>query len=337
MADSPFLPNSNIQIAWDSTSLDLLKTCPRKYQYVMLEGWSTKGDNLHLRFGGEFHAALHNYDRMIAQGIDHEEALRETIHALLITSVDFTVQPDPDRSRDPAKYKNRDSLIRTVVHYLDERQHDPLKTVVLPDGRPAVELSFRFSLDFGPDPRLPYVDELGPAAEMVKAAYTTEFYMLCGHLDRVAEDANGDKYVEDHKTTTSTPGSYYFDQYEPSNQMSLYSLAGEVVLEAPIRGVAINAVQLLLEPPYARFVRGFTFRNRDQLVEWQQDLAYWLKLAEFFAESNYWPQNDTACTKYGGCPFQRVCSKAPPVREIYLKSDFIQLPPEERWNPLANR
>jgi hypothetical protein len=232
--------------------------------------------------------------------------------------VDFRPVPDPDRSRDPARYKNRESLIRTVVYYLDQRQQDALTTVVLPDNRPAVELSFRFSLDFGPDK-------------------TEELYLLCGHLDRVAEDANGDKYVEDHKTTTTTPSSYYFDQYEPSNQMSLYSLAGEVVLEAPIRGVAINAVQLLLETPYARFVRGFTFRNRDQLVEWQQDLAYWLKLAEFFADSNYWPQNDTACTKYGGCLFQRACSKSPTVRQIYLKSDYVQLSVEERWNPLANR
>jgi hypothetical protein len=32
-AVSPFLPGTKIQFAWDSTSLGMLKTCPRLYQY----------------------------------------------------------------------------------------------------------------------------------------------------------------------------------------------------------------------------------------------------------------------------------------------------------------
>ena len=39
---SPFLPATHIQYAWDSTSLGYLKTCPRLYQYIMIEGWQSQ-------------------------------------------------------------------------------------------------------------------------------------------------------------------------------------------------------------------------------------------------------------------------------------------------------
>jgi hypothetical protein len=345
MTDSPFLPGTHIQYAWDSTSIGLLKTCPRLYQYTIIDGYQPKGESVHLRFGGEFHQALWNYDKMIAEDIPHEEALREAVHAMMITTADWRPVPDPSNARDPRKYKNRESLIRTVIYYLDHRRNDPLKTYRLANGDAAVEVSFRFELAFGPEAGVERKDlEIRDATtgEYLDTArkgvgVAAQPYLLCGHLDRVCEDSNGDLFIEDHKTTTSTPGQYYFAGYEPNNQMSLYTTAGQVVLEAPVRGVAINAVQLLLEPPYARFVRGFTFRNAEQLDEWQTDLARWLQLAEWYAENEYWPQNDTACDKFGGCRFRDVCSKAPSVRHIYLKSDFTQLAEDERWNPLKPR
>lgn len=348
-APSPFLPGTKIQFAFDSTSLGLLKTCPRLYQYTMLEGWAAKSDNIHLRFGAEFHSALWNYDNMVATGMDHEEAVRETVHALCITSADFdpkpALTPDGDlyNPRDPARYKNRESLWRTVIYYLDHRRNDTLKTYIMADGTPAVELSFRFELDWGPDaanvPTWNYKDGDFPTDGSYKLPGSSHPrpYLLCGHLDRVCVDPQSNLYIEDHKTTTSTPGPYFFDQYSPSNQMSLYTTAGQIVLNAPVHGVAINAVQLLLEHPWAHFSRGFTFRTPAQLAEWQTDLSRYLQLAEWYAENDYWPQNDTACGLYGGCKFRKICSKSPSVREVYLRSDFVQLPPEQRWNPLSVR
>ena len=118
--------------------------------------------------------------------------------------------------------------------------------------------------------------------------------------------------------------------------MTLYSLAGQVVIDSPVRGVIIEAAQILLDKPN-RFVRGFTYRTQDQLNEWIADLRYTLSLAESFAEAGHWPMNDTACDKFGGCKFREVCSKSPSVRKIWLASDFTQLPENERWNPLKAR
>jgi PD-(D/E)XK nuclease superfamily len=317
---SPFLPGTKIQYAWDSTSLGYLKTCPRLYQYTMIDGYTSKEESVHLRFGGEYHQALHDYDLSRAEGIPHNDAVFDVIRELLIRTFDYA----PDSDTKAGKYKSREALIRTVIWYLDAcRQNDNFSTYIMANGKPAVELSFRFELAFSPE-RGEFTD-----------SNQKQPYLLCGHLDRVCDDGDGNLYVEDHKTTTTTLSDYFFNQFEPSNQMSLYSFGGQMVLEAPIRGVIINGVQLMVDS--SRFVRGFTFRTKDQLEEWVTDLSRWLALAEWYAESGYWPQNDTACDKFGGCRFRKVCSKSPSVREIFLKSDFNKLDEKDRWNPLVPR
>lgn len=309
--ESCFLPNTFTQFAWDSTSLGLIKTCPRLYQYTMIEGWSTKGEAIHLRFGIEYHQALHDYELAKADGMDHEHALRSTIAQLLVRILDFN--PNPQTNSE--QLKTRDHLVRTVVWYLDHFIDDPAKTVILDNGKPAIELSFKFELDWGPQ-------------------QSNQPFLLCGHLDRVV-DFQDDFFVMDRKTTTSTPGPYYFNQFEPNNQMTLYSLASQVILSSPVKGVIIDAAQIAVG--FSRFTRSFTYRTKDQLEEWLWDLKYLLVQAETYATEEYWPMNDTACDKFGGCKFRGICSKSPQVREQFLKSNFIKLEEKDRWNPLKKR
>lgn len=337
-APSPFLPGTNIQYAWDSTSLGMIKTCARLYQYTMIEGWSAKEESVHLRFGGEYHQALHDYDLSRAAGISHDDSVFDVVRELLIRTADF--KPDPDTKA--GKYKSREALIRTVIWYLDGiRQNDNYSTYIMANGKPAVELSFRFELAFGPEAGVDHgttCNEEGSPREQVNLSQP---YLLCGHLDRVCTDGT-DLYIEDHKTSTMTLGDYFFDQFSPNNQMSLYTFAGEMVLEAPVKGVIINGVQIMISDPVtkepaSRFVRGFTFRTKDQLEEWVTDLSRWLALAEWYAENNYWPMNEASCGNFGGCKFRGICSKSPQVREIYLKSNFTKLEANKRWNPMRSR
>ena len=312
-AESPFLPGTNIQWAWDATSIGYLKTCPRLYRYIMIDGWRGREESVHLYFGQELHTAMQEYHICRAASLSHEESLYETVRNLLIRTYGWKT----DESTKAGRYKNRGTLVRVVIDVLDNYnlgQEDPAKAYIKEDGTAAVELSFRFELDFGPSEVRPYT--------------------LCGHLDRVV-NFQDDLFVVDYKTTTTTPGSYYFDQWEPNNQMSLYSLASQVILDSPVKGVIIEAIQIKLEEyPLTRCVRGFTYRTDAQGEEWLNDLAYWLGLAEHYAENNHWPQNDTACDKYGGCQFRKVCSKSPTVRDVFLKAEFTK---GERWNPLKTR
>jgi len=330
---SPFLPGTNIQVAWDSTSLGWLKVCPRLYYYQMVEGWSSNEESVHLRFGQEYHHALQDYDISRASGIKHNDAVHDTIRELLIRTGDF----NPDH-----KVKTRSSLVRTVIWYLDQFQHEQTRTHILADGKPAVELSFRFELDWGP--RAATVDESdlpGPLKDFVSSKLQPQPYVLSGHLDRVVS-LNDDLFVMDRKTTTAAPGAWFFSQFEPDNQMSLYSFAGQVVLGTPVRGVIIDAAQILEDE--SRFGRGFTYRTSAQTQEWVADLHYWLTLAEQYAVNNYWPMNDKSCGHYRsekddrtGCPFRSICGKDPSVRETFLKTQFTKLAPEDRWNPIKPR
>lgn len=325
---SPYLPGTRIRYAWDSTCLESFKRCPRLYYYQYIEGWQKPGDNVDLRFGQEYHSALESYDWYRFgdnehEGIDHEAAIHYVVRELLERTANFR----PDH-----KYKNRHNLIRSVIWYLDKFKNDPAKTVILESGKPAVELSFRFELDWGPKGglKMQRADESGYDITNIQS----QPYLLCGHLDRIVE-FQGFNFIMDRKTTKSTPGDYYFDTYSPHNQMTLYTIAGQVCFEMPVKGVIIDAVQVAIE--FTRPVRGMTYRTPDYLDEWLDQLHYWLDQAEKCAVEDKWPLNDTSCDKYGGCKFREVCSKSPGVRQVYLKSNFVKLPEEEIWNPLRSR
>jgi PD-(D/E)XK nuclease superfamily len=324
---SPFLPGTQIQVAWDSTSLGWLKSCPRLYQYIMIEGWSPSGESVHLRFGQEYHHALQDYDLLRASGIKHNDAVHDTVRELLVRTSDF----DPDH-----KVKTRNSLVRSVIWYLDQFQREQTTTHILANGKPAVELSFRFELEWGPASA-----DKGWVGNETEKHNLGQPYILCGHIDRVVS-FNGDLFVLDHKTTTSAPGEWFYSQFTPDNQMSLYSFAGQIVLNAPVRGVIIDAAQI--KEDESAFGRGFTYRTPAQIAEWVQDLRYWLTLAEQYATANYWPMNDKSCGHYRsereertGCPFREICGKDPSVRETFLKTQFTKLKEDEKWNPLRSR
>jgi len=340
-APSCFLEGTFIQYAWDSTSLGYLKTCPRLYYYHMICGYIAKDESIHLRFGGEYHAAIQDFENFRASGHQYEDALRETLRLLLIRIRDW----DPDTGTKAGSYKNPRTLVQLVVDYFDNYREDAAKTVILENGKPAVELTFRFELDFGPkilsesliNQEIGFQRGLGRTEEDINPSKpATQPYLLCGHLDRVVS-MNDNIMVIDHKTTTSTLGDYWFNQFAPNNQMTLYTFAGKVVMDMEVKGVVIEGAQIGLEKFTTKFSRGFTYRSDDLIDEWLNDLEHHLNAAESFAEAGHWPMNDMSCDKYGGCRFRDICSKNPSVREHYLKSDFIQLPQEDRWNPLKSR
>src|ERR1700735_4326398 len=178
---SPFLPSTKIQFAWDSTSLGYLKTCPRLYQYIMIEGWSARDESIHLRFGIEYQKALEEYDAFRLSNTSHDEALASVVRNRLIAIRDW----DVDTSHRPGNYKNPRSLIQLVIDYLDHYKDDAATTVIRDDGTPATELSFRFELDWGPQaaPRIMEMNLIDGTA--TKDDTKWQPYLLCGHLDRV--------------------------------------------------------------------------------------------------------------------------------------------------------
>lgn len=298
------------QVAWDSTSLGWLKTCPRLYQYQMLEQWSPRSKGIHLAFGGWYAAALERYAHLRAEGTSHDAATVSVVRWLLaetwLPADTLTGTPGPWESNDP--YKNRYTLVRSFVWNVEERLTSPFTTYIRPNGAPAVELSFNFS-----------AFHIGG-----------EEITLSGHLDEVVE-ADGQRWVRDDKTTKSALNAQYFSHYTPNNQMSLYSIAGKIILNEPVRGVLVKAAQIGVG--FTRFVTQQVTRTEAVLSEWMNDTEFWITQARGFALKGYWPMNDLSCDKFGGCPFKKVCSVSPSHRAAWLEQDFVR----HEWNPLKAR
>jgi len=290
------------QFAFDSTSLGWSETCPRLYQYNMIDGWSRRHGNVHLEFGGHYATALEHFHKHLAAGLSREEALRIVVKEALTNTW------DAEHSR-PVEWdhhaKTRPNLLRTIIWYVDHFDPDPLHTVILPDGRPAVEYSFTLEL--------------------------ADNILYCGHIDRLVE-YNGDVYVQDQKTTGSTVTSRYFDRYAPDVQMSGYASAASIFYQSPVKGVIIDAAQIAVG--FSRFERGFTFRTPGQLEEWRTDTLNHIATIRRHTEAGYYPQNRTSCDKFGGCAFRGACSRSPEVRPAFLRADFEQT---RTWNPLEKR
>lgn len=311
-APSPFSQNIPLfQTAWDSTSLSWLKQCPTLYRYNMLEGWTSRSRGIHLHFGSLYATGVEHYAKQRAAGLTHDEA---TLSAVRTVFLESGTRDSNDNwtpwSPDPlVPEKNLYTLVRTLVWNLEDRLTSPFRTYIRPNGEAAVELTFNFSaFDIG-----------------------GETVGLSGHLDEVVETEDR-RWVKDDKTTKSALDANYRSHYSPHNQMSLYSIAGKVVLNEPVAGVLVRAAQVGVT--FSRFQTFQVPRPQAVLDEWMRDTEHHITLAREYALREEWPHNDTACHL---CAYKKVCAVSPSHRRSWLESDFIQKAPDQRWNPLKSR
>lgn len=297
-----------LQIALDSVSLGAYKTCPRYYFYSIRRGMTTVRKNEHIIFGLLLHSALEYYDRLKAgcSCWDHNRASLAAVRKAIIDSYGW-------ESSEPTK--TRQTLIRSVAWYLERFKDDPLDTYILPNGKPAVELSFRY--DTG-----------------ITVALTGETLLYCGHIDRLVT-RYGRPAITDRKTTKGGLDEYFFESFTPDNQISGYDAAGQVILPEPIDGeIIIDGIQVGVN--YTRFRRGYVSRNDESRQQWMKDLAFWhgqMAVCALTYGDSPWPQNDKACF---GCPFRRVCREPnQEIQEFVLTQSGYYVHSE--WNPLITR
>jgi hypothetical protein len=273
----------------------------------MVDGWQSRGLSHHLLFGQIYHSALETFDHQMASGAHRDDALHAAVRYTLMEAWQGG-EPWGDEK------KNTKTLLRTIIWYTEhfgEGEGDSLETLLLPDGRPALEVSFRF--------------EPGPTFTVAGTPI-----LLCGHLDRVVS-FSGTPSILDRKTTGGPLNQRYFDSFNPHLQMSLYTYAGQKLFNYPIARVIIDAAQVM--PDFSAFERGFTFRSSDNLLEFESNLQETLHLMERCAATGYYPQNPNACHNYGGCAFRSICLLSPSSRPNFLSANFDHRP----WNPLVER
>lgn len=277
------------QLRFNASSIKAAQRCLQYYEYtVKLK--LTRGTSPHLWFGDHIAKALQLFYVLRAKEVDRESAIRQVVLDRLIATWDYENDCPIDFEGGP---KNRANLIRTIVWYFEEYNKDYEVAVV--NGKPAVEL--QLEADIG------------------------EGVSLVGMLDR-AFIIDGTPYVMDQKTTGSTIGPRYWDQWKPNQQMWQYAFLSTVTFpELPIAGVMIDAMQIAVG--FTRFARNTTYRSPAELEEGLIETQYWIKVINAANEAGVYPRNPEGCSAFGGCAFRSVCSKSPEVRKNYLAHDFI--------------
>lgn len=291
-----------VQYAWSATTIKMAETCQRYYQYLMIEGWTSRSLGPHLRFGQHYATALEHFHKHLAEGMDRESAIIAVVREALVDTWDRTIVTNEEGETvalsapwdSGHNFKTRETLIRSIVWYLEQFKDDSALPVKLSTGAPAVELSFSLPVDNG-----------------------VEFV---GHLDRLADYVDN-LFVMDQKTSGSTISARFFEQFSPDTQMSLYIFAGQAVFGVPVKGVIIDAAQIAVG--FTRYERGMTFRTQGQLNEWYDDTMAVIQRTQHNTRENYFPMNPSACGNYGGCQFRAVCGRDPGVRKNFLAGDFI--------------
>lgn len=307
--------NPWLQLAWDSTSINALCLCPRYYLYNIIMGYHLTGEmSVDLKFGILIHSSAELYDRATASGATHEEATLSAFKSIINETWDDELKR-PWTSDEPTKTRN--TLLRTIVWYLDRYKDDNLKTHILPSGKPAVELPFRFGLD-----------------NLILDGFRSpndEEYLLCGYLDKVVS-WNEELWIRDLKTTKFELDELYFRQFTPNNQISLYSIAGSVVLHQNVDGVIIDGIQVQVNG--SKFLRKQIPRSASTLEQWLQDFFYRVKEAELYAEKQYYPMNPRSCGwGRNKCQYWSVCSSEPEAAFDLLENYYSR----RVWNPLEPR
>jgi hypothetical protein len=206
-----------------------------------------------------------------------------------------------------SKIRTRYHLLRALVWYFEQYRTEQMPVLMLADGSPAVEYSFR----------VPTGIELSDGTDLI----------YCGHFDSIVQ-FNDELLVRDIKTTKSITRQWAAG-FDLSHQMTGYIFGGKVGLERQVTGAVIDAIALQVGGcKYSRF---FTHRSNSQLGEFIQLLGYVGEQAERYALSGYYPLNTSACMF---CEFKSVCSQTPELRQGYLNYNFERKAP---WNPLRSR
>lgn len=347
----------NLQLAWTPSDLYALMFCPRFYQLTVLEGW--RGDSLDLEFGRLVHSALEAFDLALLASVPWEAAQLVAVRTALEESGTWddegqwhpwggqwleawrckgTEKYKPPGAARPRKcpyakvrawfpqpapsicgecgseietfwhylptspVKNRVTLLRAVVWYTEDFfESKRVCPFEFPDGTPGVELSFELPLPW--------------------KAQTGERYWLRGRLDGLAQFSN-EVYIRERKTTKGSLSKNYWAGFTPHVGVDTYDLVGSLLFpDLELRGVLVEAIQVGVT--FTRTAFQTLYRNEDQRAEHLEQIEWWVRLAESYADKAHWPMNKTSCRM---CDFRKICALERGKREQFLRADFTQRP-----------
>lgn len=289
----------------DSTMLTAFRSCLQKFKNEFILGRRPSALSIDLHAGACFASAIENVAKYTY--VDHYPlplALERAHTRFLFDWGDFEI---PEYKRTA---KTRERMWDAVESYFSTYPPDTdhVQPYRNPDGSPTFEFTFAIPLDhegFPPHPSgSPFL-------------YSGRFDMLGEYIRRPC--------VRDEKTTGSSIGQSWADQWNLRNQFIGYTWAcrelGIDLDTVIVRGIAIQKTQIV----HAEAIKVYSDALR---ARWLEQLRRDLWRIRKAWDDDYWDFNlADACSAYGGCPFATACSAPDPTP--WLENFAIR-----HWNPL---
>ncbi len=300
------MPDSDFPMAFDSTMIATFRSCPHKYWREYFQHWKRIEESPDLVAGKAFANGLEAArNAFFRDGIkDPTECIGLGIQALLREWGTYEPPVDHVKSLD----RMCGALDEYFQHYGFATDHlQPL----VQDGKPAVEFSFALPI---PGTEHPTTGE--------PILYTGRFDML-GLF-------NGALFVVDEKTTKQLGASWY-KNWTLRSQFTGYCWAAKQYAY-PVAGAIVRGISIL-KTKYGH-AESIQYRPDWFIDQWLVQLRRDIKRMIACWEEGYWDLNlDNACTHYGGCVFQDVCSNPNPenvLKEYFQKRIWDPMEREER-------
>lgn len=284
----------------DSSMRGAFVSCPQKFFYEYQLGL-TGASSPHLVAGAAFAEGLSTFRVSFYQlQKSFEASLENAFLSALIAYGPY----DP-----PEKYlaKSWDRVLSALAFYLETwpPQSDYIQPVTGVDGRIQVEHSFALSLPIShPETGNPIL-------------YTGRFDMIGLY--------QGQFYAVDEKTTSQL-GASWINSWDLRAQFTGYTWA--LLQEGiPCNGTIVRGISFLKNSFGSAEV--ISFRPEHLITAWYKQLLRDIKRMIECWETSYYDRSfDQACTAYGGCPYQSLCTTANPER-------WITTFPRSKWDPLT--
>lgn len=303
VVDEQRAPSRGEDLVHDFSSLSTAASCLRKFKHKYVDRLDTPGPNPAMHAGSALHAA---FEVLYGERWD----LGAALDALAEAWAGFRTPPNHKHS-----YLSLGHLEIVLENYVDDRERSPTileKATVVGSG---VEGATVFE----------WPDAEG---EILRV----------GGVPDIAIEVAGQRYIVDHKATTSWLNDWWAKGFSMSHQFKIYCAMMQHVYGLRFDGAYVNGVYMgeaaadedrdwsQQKSSPNRLFGPFNYTG-GHLAETREWVRRWSEIIERCEEDGEWPQNERACGDYGGCSFLPLCELPPAAREAKAASAF------ERWEP----
>lgn len=312
------IPDHAIWQVKDASKTQDYMTCPRKYFFRHVLGWSneisadTGVKNIHLEFGTAWHLAM---EVLLDQGYTAEACMNA-----FDVFMEYYREAFPAEMDEFHKPKTPENVLRALPQYCAKYRQDDFELLHM-------ETAGSVPID---DDRL--------------------VYFKC---DAICRGPNGIFSLE-HKTG-SRFGTSWGAQWRQKMQMGVYSHVLYCMYpESEVYGIVVNGAFFANAPVMKRdgtpragsrdneFHRVPVRKTLEHMDAWHKEISFWFDSIDrdhqMLAETDdgdavmcAFPKNTESCTKYGICPYMDQCSIwTNPVQHIEIVPVGLT---EEFWDP----